>query len=1171
MPQSVIKTATTFSGIASYPNVLSQVQPGALASASNVNIDKPGTLSVRRGMGQWASGSSSGKAVPSRIFQTGNSMFGFFTADGLPSSSGYLGRLDSPNVTAFISTLLTPPPGNAIHSFQANNNIFLNTDDGIYKLMALYSGGSAGDVVPAGVPMALDTQATLTSPQPGSAGFLAGGYATAYRVLWGVTDTAGNVNLGAPSPSVTVQNPLVTGTSVGTSSRTSDATTFTVTLPYTPGASGTINNAYVVQGSTVLKCTLTVNGTATATVNIPALTTDQTLAYFGPSSSTLTLVVPVTITAVSGTTLTTGIMGTSSGIDARVLGTTSTIAYAPFNTSSPSATTSATVQSTITGTAASSITVAGGTWTTGQIGVTISAQVATAQGNNVLYSGTAPQVGDYLVVPGSGQQIAVTTVTTGTTTITLASFPTGMTFGGGTNGTVAASLARGQNVTVSFVVPQEINAYTSTSQTLAVFYQVYRSYVQFPITSGVIPTPTDNMQLAYQANVTGTFTGSSNDVITVLDVAPDATLGTALYTSPNQQGILASQYPPPVASDAAYYSNSTLLANVYLPASASGQLLGAGGISIGNVSYTASSNVASVTSTAGMAAGGRLWYNGQCAIITSILSSTTVQILTAATSTVAVSSIYLPPGAIYSSDYVIINGVYFVAITGAPGASNQFQISANAALTASQNLNATVANFARAVNSYFVAPTSAGNAHEQIAVIPTSTATSQAGLFTIQVNRGLGTFSIQQAYTNQSGLVVSTGLTPYIQGIPVGPTTYSPTNQQNALYFSASNQPEAVPLTNFIQVGSPNYPIQRVVAIPGSCLIFKPDGVYQLTGSTPGTFAAQLFNNTVQLLANESIAIIQSSVIAYTTQGVVTIANGNVQVTSMAINDDLMQLYQLPAFASTAFGVAQEKERRYLLFSPSVSGDTLPTQVFAYNVNTNAWTKWALPGTQQVCGLVNIADQLLYLGCTGSAVLGTAAVFQERSGTTATAYGDESFSSSTYTASGKSVTFTGLSSNLATAFGAGTAVVNASGQVFVALSSSGTSTTLTLNFAAAPGLSGTVTVVQPTAWSFSTIPIGADDAGTVKQFQEFAFDCVATSLGSFTATTATDYYADTTPLPMVPYAAGTNYAVARQLVTRNAARGHTFWPTVSGTLAQQTLNLAGLTLQWVPQQTMRSR
>lgn len=1162
MGNSTIKTATTFSGVQSYPNVLSQVQPGALAAASNLVVDKPGTLSVRRGLKQWSSGSHSGKATPSRFFQAEQAVFGFFTADGLPTSSGYLGRCDTPNVTAFLSTLVTPPPGNAIHSFQANNNTFLSTDDGIYKLMALYGGGSAGDLVPAGVPFALDTQAALVSPQSGSVGFLAGGYATAYRVLWGYTDPAGNVSLGAPSPSVTVQNPLITGPAAGIGTSIGFAGVFAVTLGYTPGATVSLA-AYAVQGSSVAAGTLAVvNGSSTATFTISpsAITVAPGLPYFGPSGANITIVIPVTVTAVAGTTLTISQNGRAIGSGAAV--------YENFAPGAPASLTGATVISTVSSSGGSSITVAGGTWSVGTAGVINACTIATAQANTlVTASGSDPQVGDLFLVPGTSTEIAVTAVSPGAS-FTLAAFPAGLTDSGGTS-TFATQLARSQNVSVSFTVPQEINNLTGTAQTLAVFYQVYRSYQQLQMTTGIVPSPTDNMQLAYQASVTGTFT-TANNIITVVDLAPDATLGAALYTSPNQQGILASQYPPPVASDATYYSNSTLLANTYLPASVSGQLLGVGGVALSSVAYVNGSNIFTVTpSTTSMVVGGRIKILSLSTeqTITAILSSTTVQIDHAPLSTGSSSGTYVPPGSMFFNDAVVINGVRFIGAS-LPSGNTQFLIASNG--TATENINSTVQNFARTVNSYFLALTGAGNANEQVTVTPTSTASGQAGLFTIQANRGLGAFSVQQQYF-PGGSYANVAI-PFIQGIPVGPTTYSPTNQQNALYFSASNQPDAVPLTNFIQVGSPNYPIQRVVAIPGSCLIFKPDGVYQLTGNTPATFAAQLFNNTVQLLANESVAVLQSSVMAYTTQGVVTIANGNVQIVSMAINDDLVQLAQLPAFASTAFGVAQEKERRYLLFAPTLSSDTLPTQAFAYNVTTNAWTKWVPPGGQQVCGLVNIADQLLYLGCTSSAVLGTPAVFQERAGTLASAYGDESFTSSSYSVLSNAVTFTGLSSNLSGTFGAGTAVVTASGTVYVATGSSGTSTTLTLNFATTPALSGAVTVVAPTVWSFTTIPVGCDDAGTVKQFQEFAMDAASTSLGSWTATVGSDYYSDPTALVMTPRAAsGAGVAVARQLVTRGAARGHTLQVTGSGTLAQQTLNLVGLTLQWVPQQTMRSK
>lgn len=85
------------------------------------------------------------------------------------------------------------------------------------------------------------------------------------------------------------------------------------------------------------------------------------------------------------------------------------------------------------------------------------------------------------------------------------------------------------------------------------FIQVYRSI-------GTTGTPSDDMQLTYEHNLTST--DISNGYVSISDITPDDLLGAYLYTSPSQEGIAENNFEPPVAHDIEEYKNHLFFADV---------------------------------------------------------------------------------------------------------------------------------------------------------------------------------------------------------------------------------------------------------------------------------------------------------------------------------------------------------------------------------------------------------------------------------------------------------------------------------------------------------------------------------------------------------------------------------------------------------------------------------
>lgn len=1131
------RTATKFAGLATYPNSLSDVQPGSLQIADNVVVDKPGTVSSRPGQRVYATNNGGfGDTIPTRLFQVGEQLYGGFSNNGRPDADLTIQRIVAgsaqPAVVSGIDSI-TPPPGNAAHSVETRNVALVSTRNFIAKVVPDPANVTSGTLQPAGIPYGLDLQPSLTAPAAGTQGFLAGGYATAYRAVFGATDGQGNTVLGAPSPSVQLENPTFEQSAINAYDPTyGTANYFTVNLPFTPSNPGNVGpyDCYVVQGGTVLAAQLTV----LAGASVARIILRDPAVFLGPSGTTLSVVLTANVVSVAAGP---PAVLTFSNLDPRILkptaGSFTPVVYSPVNTAQPGNTSGASVLSTLdTSTAtATACTTVSGTWADGTVGIVVPVTMGTiAQSDTILLTTTTLKVGDVLTLPGVTVPVTVTAVPAASV-YTLDSFPTGLLIDA-TYFTV--TVGRPKNVTLTATVPIGIQNLTSTTG-YSCFMQLYRSGTQAPILSSGITAATDNMQLAYEATI-----GTSVTQVTIVDIAPDATLGTDLYTAPRQGGAISAKYPPPVASDVCIYESTLLLGDCYLPAALDSQLLG---------------------------------------VSTSISASLRA----------------LQPGDVIQ---IVANGVTFTftAISGGVPTANQFLIVTGTG-SITNDIYRTVLNLSQAVNRKFIAPTvpPATPTTEAVTLLSTSALGSMGGNFRVQTSNGLGTFNIMYVPANGQPSPFTTALNG---------SEIEPTRQQNVLYYSQPSEPEAVPLLNFIPVGQSNTQIQRILPVPGACIIFKPEGIYQLTGTDSSNFRITILNTTAQLLANETAVVLQSSVIAFTNQGVVTVSQGGVQITSIAINQTLLDLVQLPAFAATSFAVAHEAERRYIVWVPTTSTDTLPTQAYAYNVLTNAWTRWPIA---RLCGLANRADQLLYTGASAQvAIPGTPALYQETPPGSTYRYGDEAVSGTIDPLTATTIKFTPSGSvdlpSITANFPVGSALVVpvASTSIFAgvvlitSITNSGSYLTLgvasTWNFTTTTGC----TLYQGVSCQFAPVPIYPDDPGTVKQFQEFEVEFENTDCPTVTAECATDFGYDTTDLSLAAvgvtvgagYGSGTwgafpwgtsnpNAPVfaqnARQLVPRGATRGHYWWPVISSVVACNGFHAQGLTLAWQPTASLRSR
>jgi len=196
---------------------------------------------------------------------------------------------------------------------------------------------------------------------------------------------------------------------------------------------------------------------------------------------------------------------------------------------------------------------------------------------------------------------------------------------------------------------------------------------------------------------------------------------------------------------------------------------------------------------------------------------------------------------------------------------------------------------------------------------------------------------------------------------PSSGTTESSSNDAkvNRIYISKNQQPESVPLLNYIDVGSANKAILRILDLRESLFVFKEDSIWKISGENINNFRATLHDSTTALIAPDSAVQFNNTIFCMSLQGVISVSESGVAVVSRNIEQELLQLIQFDNFATTTFGVSYESERSYMLYCVNANTHSFPVQSYVYNSFTNTWVRHTFAATS---GLVNPTNDKLYLG-----------------------------------------------------------------------------------------------------------------------------------------------------------------------------------------------------------------
>jgi len=513
-----------------------------------------------------------------------------------------------------------------------------------------------------------------------------------------------------------------------------------------------------------------------------------------------------------------------------------------------------------------------------------------------------------------------------------------------------------------------------------------------------------------------------------------------------------------------------------------------------------------------------------------------------------------PDGIQVNDTLTISDGTNTVVLTGKAvenAAAGQFLV--QTALTPAENIDATARSIVNVLNAY------SGNTFIDAYYTSGFEDTPGAMYFT-------RTDLSETAFT-----VVSSRTTSWRPVLPSSGSNYNNTSRNevkpNRVYFSKFQEPEAVPILQYFDIGSPEESVERLVPLRDGVIVLKTDGVFRIYGSDSSNFQVVPLDTTVRIIAPHSVAVLTNKVFFFSTQGVVAVSNTEAQIVSRPIERQLLELSSAlyPNFPVETFAVGYESDRKYILWTISTTADTYATQAFVYNVLTGDWTRWTKPAS---CGIVKKDDDRLYIGGL-AANSSTSYVFQERKNFTLSDQADEQYTVNITSAAGTTVNV----SSTADLMAGYTLQQNIAQAIITEVVSSTQVTVDTVQ----DWTAGTATAYRPIDVQMETNQFDAGLPGNMKHWADASLIFRATDF----STLGVGFFADTTAEPlsitMVPprgtggwgaFAWGTQpwgvsqsaRARLRAAVPKQAMRSN--WLSVSLSLSEafSSLELAGISL-----------
>ncbi len=185
-------------------------------------------------------------------------------------------------------------------------------------------------------------------------------------------------------------------------------------------------------------------------------------------------------------------------------------------------------------------------------------------------------------------------------------------------------------------------------------------------------------------------------------------------------------------------------------------------------------------------------------------------------------------------------------------------------------------------------------------------------------------------------------------------------NKSNRIFYSKLNQPEAVPIVNYFDVGDSDKEILRIYPLRDSLFVFKEEGLYRISGEL-APFTLALFDSSCKLVAPDSLGVVSNLIFAWTKKGIETVSESGTSLISRPIDNNILKLASsnYPNFKTATFGIGYESDKSYLVFTINSVSDTVSKICYRYSTVTGAWTTFDKSNT---CGITKVLEDKVYLG-----------------------------------------------------------------------------------------------------------------------------------------------------------------------------------------------------------------
>ncbi len=510
--------------------------------------------------------------------------------------------------------------------------------------------------------------------------------------------------------------------------------------------------------------------------------------------------------------------------------------------------------------------------------------------------------------------------------------------------------------------------------------QVYRSRL-----SGLATTPaSDEMYLVVEQEVTPADIVTT--VMTVDDYTSDENIGASLYTNATQEGILQSNYRPPASEDLAYYAGMMFYGRTTSPWRMSCSLLDpeiVRTVTINNVVVGIGNDYFTAPAVDERDVGR---YVGDWFLPTGWNGANPYD-------QPGVPPIF-PPGTrigsvdpatlrYYTVDY---DGIPVVALNTAAGPNNVELHGAiiirelgtgthRAYFSSSAHLGAEDA----AIHQFRIAGAGFEDAQEVVESMAYVVSRDKLRYVDLHPTTGNAT---------EAGFILEERTLNYADGFSfeyapvrtfsplsrVGPWSVTEAalatqeNVNNRVMFSKQLQQEAVPIVNFIDVGSEKAAVQRLMETRDSLFVFKEDGLYRISGTGPFSLRLDTIDAELRLVHPKACVQHRNAVYAWTNRGFISVSGSGVrELSQQVIQSEISESQQAVIEGSVttgAFCFASELHDE-VYFSVPLPSNLLGSQlVYIFSRRTGSFTRWNFTASGNfLCdGLYRESDGALVFG-----------------------------------------------------------------------------------------------------------------------------------------------------------------------------------------------------------------